>query len=494
MVSWLLLGSLAGALLLGAQAKEEVAAMVPVREPAVAGQFYPGQPDSLRRSVEEFLQRGNEPAPESPDPLALLCPHAGYMYSGGVAAGSYRQVMGKSLDTVIVVSPSHRVPFHGVSIWPRGAYRTPLGLVPVDEERSEALLESSSLIKSFPEAHAGEHALEVQLPFLQVSLAPGWKLVGLVMGSQDPQTAKELAKAIKTAMCGRNFLLVASSDLSHFHSAPSAEEMDRRALRYMEMVDPEGLWAEASRGRVEACGLGPVMTALYLAREEGIGKGELLGYAHSGHVSGDLTRVVGYGAMCWRKQVKGKTEARTRVGVDLGLTQSEKDLLKQIAAQSIVSGLEGKPAPLVEDIPPRLKEPRGAFVTLEKDHRLRGCIGFIQATRQLHETVRDMARAAAFDDPRFPPLRKEEWPKISIEISVLTPLKRIQEVSEIQVGTHGLYVVRGSRRGLLLPQVAAQYGWDREQFLEQTCLKAGLPPDAWKDKKTEIYVFSADVF
>jgi AmmeMemoRadiSam system protein B/AmmeMemoRadiSam system protein A len=472
----------------------EVQAMEPVREPAVAGYFYPRDPDELRTKVEGFLKEAKLLVSDGP-PIAILAPHAGYVYSGPVAGWSYRQVMGQRFETVVVLSPSHRFGFKGISVWPKGSYRTPLGTVPVDEEVCAELMRMTTLIRDIPQAHENEHALEVQIPFLQVALQPGWKLVPLVMGSQDLETAKELSGALKKVLEGRSHLVVASSDLSHFHSAQRAEEMDRKALTFMEGVDPEGLWKEVSRGSVEACGVGPVLTVLCMVREMGVKKGKLLRYNHSGDVSGDRTRVVGYGAMSWGDSMETGKKKEERVGVDLGLSREEKDLLKEIARKSIETALQGLPPPSgPEGLSPKLKEPRGAFVTLQKGHRLRGCIGFIQATKPLHETVKEMARAAAFDDPRFPPLTKEEWPEVDIEISVLTPLERVEDVSKIKVGVHGIYIVKGARRGLLLPQVAVEYGWDRETFLEQTCLKAGLPPDAWKDPKTEIYVFSADVF
>ncbi|MEJ5377741.1 MAG: AmmeMemoRadiSam system protein B [bacterium] len=467
--------------------------MQPVREPAVAGQFYPDQPELLRKQLRAFLGASSPGHLKAP-PMAILAPHAGYIYCGSVAGLSYNQVRGQHLDTVVVLSPSHRVGFRGVSVWPKGSYRTPLGSVQVDEERCDLLMKSSLMIRDLPEAHSREHALEVQVPFLQETLAGGWKLIPLVMGSQDLESAQELAKVLEKVMDGSRFLVVASSDLSHFYPSQVAEKMDRRVLKYMEQVDPEGLWEEVSAGRLEACGIGPILTTLRLVRSAGVKKGEVLGYSHSGEVSGDNSRVVGYGAVCWRKDMKEEKGETAKVGVDLGLTEDEKKLLKDIARQSIATAFEGKAAPEISDVPPRLREPRGAFVTLEKNKRLRGCIGFIQAVKPLYETVRDMARAAAFEDPRFPPLSQEEWPKVEVEISVLTPMQRVTDISQVKVGTHGLYVVRGPRRGLLLPQVATDNGWGLETFLSQTCIKAGLPPDAWKDPQTEIYAFSADVF
>jgi AmmeMemoRadiSam system protein A len=222
-----------------------------------------------------------------------------------------------------------------------------------------------------------------------------------------------------------------------------------------------------------------------------------LHYANSGDVTGDHSSVVGYmAAALWDdlKAIKGKNPQGQRVGVDLGLTPEEKAELLEIARDVVERHCRGDkpPKPVVESS--TLHEPRGAFVTLHKDGKLRGCIGHIRAQKPLIETIIEMAEAAAFRDPRFPPVTSEELGQLQYEISVLTPLRRIKDVEEIQVGIHGIYMKRGGSSGLLLPQVATEWGWDRTTFLEHTCTKAGLPEDAWQDKKTEIYIFSADVF
>lgn len=182
-----------------------------------------------------------------------------------------------------------------------------------------------------------------------------------------------------------------------------------------------------------------------------------------------------------------------KTGIDRGLTAEEKEALLRIARESIRAELEGKTLPKTGE-QGALEEKRGAFVSLKKRGRLRGCIGFIEARKPLARTVEEMAVAAAFQDPRFSPLRREELKDLHLEISVLTPLHRIDDVSEIEVGTHGLYIRKGGRSGLLLPQVATEWRWDRDTFLRETCCKAGLAPDAWRDPETEIYVFAADVF
>ena len=176
------------------------------------------------------------------------------------------------------------------------------------------------------------------------------------------------------------------------------------------------------------------------------------------------------------------------------LTEKEKTTLLDIVKKAITAKFNDKEMPKLTLESQTLKERRGAFVTLKKHGHLRGCIGYIKAVKPLWETVREMAVAAAFHDPRFPSLKLEEVQDLTFEVSVLSPLKRIKNIDEIEVGKHGLYIVRGYNSGLLLPQVAVEYGWDREYFLQETCYKAGLPPQAWKDKETEIYIFSADYF
>ncbi|NWF92876.1 MAG: AmmeMemoRadiSam system protein A [Syntrophaceae bacterium] len=183
-----------------------------------------------------------------------------------------------------------------------------------------------------------------------------------------------------------------------------------------------------------------------------------------------------------------------KVGVDLGLSEEEKKTLHHIAKTVIENMARGRPVPEFSVNAPTLKENRGAFVSIHKKGQLRGCIGYIEGRGPLYKTVEEMAEAAAFRDPRFPPVTEKELKDLNIEISVLTPLRKISDINEIEVGKHGIYIKKGWYSGLLLPQVATENGWDRQTFLEHTCLKAGLPPNAWKDRTTEIYIFSADIF
>ncbi len=471
------------------------AGMKEIREPAVAGMFYPDRPETLNRDVKTYLANAQREK-ISGEVVALISPHAGYMYSGQVAAYAYKLIEGKSYDAVVIVAPSHHSLFKGASIYDRGGFRTPLGVIPVDAELSRKMMEQWKGIQFLPEAHSQEHSLEVQLPFLQVVSKP-FKLVPIVM---EPywrwESCQSLARAIADAVRGRNVLLIASTDLSHFHSYEKAVELDRVVLNDIEKLDPEALDRDLKNDRTEACGGGPVVTVMLAAKALGANQGKVLKYLNSGDVVGDRSRVVGYGAAVFYKTAGGaeKMKEEKRVGVDLGLNAEEKKLLHHIAKTVIENRAKAKPVPEFKVDSAVLNENRGAFVTINKKGQLRGCIGYIEGHGPLYKTIEEMAEAAAFRDPRFNPVKEKELPDLEVEISVLTPLKKITEINEIEVGKHGIYIKKGWYSGLLLPQVATEYGWDRKTFLEHTCQKAGLPMNAWQDKNIEIYIFSADIF
>jgi AmmeMemoRadiSam system protein B/AmmeMemoRadiSam system protein A len=469
--------------------------MKEIREPAVAGAFYPDKPEVLSRDVKKYLENSKKEKIEG-DIVALVSPHAGYMYSGQVAAYAYKLVEGRTFDSVVVVAPSHRALFKGASLYDRGGYRTPLGVVPIDTELSKKMMERRKEIQFLPEAHSQEHSLEVQIPFLQVVLK-SFKLIPIVM---EPywswETCQSVASAIAETVKGKRVLLVASTDLSHFYTYNIAVELDKIFLNHIERFDVEGLNRDLKSNHTEACGGGPVVTIMLAAKMLGANHGKVLKYANSGDVTGDRSRVVGYAAGVFYKTAGGKEKMKEekKVGVDLGLSEEEKKTLHHIAKTVIENKAKGKAVPELKVESPTLKENRGAFVTIHKKGQLRGCIGYIEGHGPLHKTIEEMAEAAAFRDPRFSPVKEKELPELELEISVLTPLKRINDVNEIQVGKHGIYMKKGWFSGLLLPQVATEYGWDRQTFLEHTCQKAGLPSNAWKEKDTEIYIFSADIF
>ena len=460
-----------------------------VRPPAVAGTFYPSDPDDLSAQIKDFLSK----VPRKTVPgtvVALIAPHAGYIYSGQVAAYSYKLLEGKKVDTVIVIAPSHRAHFQGASVYPKGAYQIPLGLIPIDVELAQQLMKQNPIISSLPQAHSEEHSLEVQLPFLKVALGE-FKLLPLVIGSFDFSTCESISESIFKVVKGKNVLVVASSDLSHYKPYNTAVDLDNMVINHVKKFDPQGLYNDISSGSCEACGAGPMIITMLLAKKLGATTSELLHYANSGDVTGDKRGVVGYMSAVFYTSEQEKSK---NTGINLRLSDEEKKTLHRIARAAIESQSKGEPYPAIEITSEKLKEKSGAFVTLHKHGTLRGCIGYIRAQKQLHETIKEMALAAAFQDNRFKSVTKEELKDLEIEISVLTPLKKIDNVEEIQVGTHGIYIIKGYHSGLLLPQVATEYGWDRQTFLEHTCTKAGLSTDVWKEKDTEIYIFSADIF
>jgi AmmeMemoRadiSam system protein B/AmmeMemoRadiSam system protein A len=457
-----------------------------VREPAVAGAFYPGTEQALRDAVSKLLD-AVEPLPLKGRLVGLISPHAGYVYSGQVAAHAYRLVKGVEFDAVIVVAPSHHAYFSGSSVYTQGSYRTPLGLIEIDNELAGAIAGSDETIQFHREAHLSEHSLEVQLPFLQMTV-PNLKLVPIVIGDQSLENCRRLAKAIVSNIKGKHVLLVASTDLSHFHSYDEAVRMDGIVIDHVERYDYEGLAASLAARECEACGGGPTMTVMIAAEELGATRAVFLHYANSGDVTGDRSSVVGYLAAALVEE-----KAEGAVGVDLGLKHEEKKKLLHIARRSFEAKVLGKPIPDFKTDSALLKQKMGAFVTLTKHGQLRGCIGHIRGIEPLYTTVSKMAIAAATEDPRFPQVGPNEIGEIAVEISVLTPFKKIASPDEIQVGRDGLYIEKGYNHGLLLPQVATEYGWDRDEFLQNTCRKAGLPMDAWREG-ADIFIFSAQVF
>jgi AmmeMemoRadiSam system protein B len=266
-----------------------------IREPAVSGTFYPSNPDVLRSDIDGYLSKVS-PVNIPGSIMGLVSPHAGYMYSGQTAAYGYKALSGAQYDTVIVVAPSHHSFFIGTAIYDKGAFRTPLGLVPIDEELSADLMGKDESIHAERRFHQAEHAIEVQLPFLQTVLG-GFKLVPLVMGtSQDPESSRQLADVVYDSIKdrGKRCLIVGSTDLSHYYPYDLAVAMDKAAIELIEAFDVNGLMAELGRGKYEACGAGPMITTMMVCGKLGAGRSKVLNYMNSGDVTGDTSGVVGY--------------------------------------------------------------------------------------------------------------------------------------------------------------------------------------------------------
>ena len=336
----------------------------------------------------------------------------------------------------------------------------------------------------------GEHSLEVELPFLQRVLGD-FKLVPIVMGNQSYDLERALGVALAKLIQGGDTLIVASSDLSHYHPYDDAVRLDHKVLRAIEEWDYLNMSRNFESRTWEACGGGPIVAAMIAAERLGAQQAKILKYANSGDVTGDRSRVVGYGAVALIKEKAGrggKTQA-------FSLGQKEKDELLKIARKSAETAVRARDSVLPNDRGVCVsQQERGAFVTLKEHGQLRGCIGYIAPIKPLYMTVRDVAAHAALRDSRFTPVTTAELGVLEYEVSVLSPLRRVLDVKQIHVGQDGLVILKGDYEGLLLPQVATEQGWDRMTFVEQTCNKAGLPKDAWRDEDTDIFAFTAIVF
>ena len=472
-------------------AKGEGGEMDNVRKAVIAGTWYPGDPAQLKADIERYLGSARVTDIDG-KVIGIVAPHAGYVYSGQVAACAYRVAQGNKFDAVILIGPSHRAHFRGASIYNGEGYETPLGVMPVDSTLAgEIVSYSNGTVSLVPDDRSPENSLEIQVPFLQMILGD-IPFVPVLMGTQDMDTCRVLADAIIKAVGDKRVLVIASSDFSHYHGYDKAVEMDSVALGHIEKMDIEGFLRSLESGRCEACGAGAVIVTMMAARAMGADRGKVLEYMNSGDVTGDKSGVVGYAAVVFYEEAGDSMKEREIAGDEL--TKQEKELLLRIARKSIESGFAGGETPHFNIESSTLEKKMGAFVTLRKQGRLRGCIGLIEGKKPLYETVEEMAQAAAFKDPRFRPVKEDEFDGLDIEISALTPLRQIEDVSEIEVGRHGIYIVKGFHSGLLLPQVASEYNWDRDTFLRETCAKAGLQQDAWKDKDTKIFIFSASVF
>jgi AmmeMemoRadiSam system protein B/AmmeMemoRadiSam system protein A len=461
-----------------------------LKKPNVSGQFYPGRPEELGRFIDEAESRAGSVAQDKKVEM-VVSPHAGYVYSGWVAAYGYKAIAKNKYSTVVIIGPSHFHGFNGVAAWPKGKFETPLDTVAIDEDFAAQLMKKDADVQELPDVFTPEHSLEVQLPFLQKDFKD-FKIVPLLMGYPDFEVTRKLAAALNDLVGKReDVLVVISTDLSHYHPYDVAVQMDKYATDSMLAGDIRSIWNEnLTREKMEMCGFTAVVVGLQYAQLRNLKSVELLRYANSGDATGDKSRVVGYSSLIFYKNEKVSSPS----GIT-ALNKDQKRSLLQMARQTVEAFVKDKKTLDVRSTDPRLAEQEGAFVTLTKHADLRGCIGNIVGDQPLFKTIRDMAIAAASQDPRFPPVKSDELADLEFEISVLSKPQKISDPKQIKLGTHGVIVSRGFNRGVFLPQVATETGWDLERFMGELCSqKAGLPADCWHDPKTTIEIFTADVF
>jgi hypothetical protein len=468
-----------------------------IRQPGVAGGFYPADPKALTAMMDDLLAHASPPPIKDPI-LAVVAPHAGYQYSGPVAAYTYAALRGRKFSRVVVIAPSHFEAFDFTSIFDGDAYATPLGTIPVDKAFAGQLAKMSSTMRLSSQGHTpppgaehAEHALEVELPWLQHVLGD-FQLVPIVMGDQSYDSSRALGVALAKMIQGSSdTLIVASSDLSHYHPYDDAVKIDHKTLNALQAWDYFSMSRNFETRVWEACGGAPIVAAMIAAERMGANQALLLKYANSGDTTGDHSQgVVGYSA--WALV---KTQSQRGAEPPFSLSAHEKSELLALARKSVDYAVkEKKPYEPAADWSDSLSQERGAFVTLKKSGELRGCIGYTSAVKPLYMTVRDTATLAALRDSRFPPVSAAELSQLDYEISVLSPLRRVRDIRDIKVGEDGLLMKNETYEGLLLPQVPVEQQWNRQTFLEETCAKAGMPSGCWKDENTDIFMFTAVVF
>ncbi|HLG29789.1 MAG TPA: AmmeMemoRadiSam system protein A, partial [Candidatus Brocadiales bacterium] len=413
-----------------------------------------------------------------------------------------------------MLAPSHYGGFKGVSILHVTHYLTPLGLVEVDRDVCDKLLKETSLFGSYPEADKHEHSLETQLPFLQMTLKD-FKLVPLLIGYLSNEDIQKVAECIKPLIT-EDTLLIASSDFTHFGPrfdyvpfrndvAANIKKLDYGAFDKILAVDADGFLKYRAETDITACGYLPIGLLLKLLPTNS--KGMLLNYDTSGRQTGDFSNSVSYGSIVFIKPAVGAgfkpAPAMLKTGklpnpneAEKKMDEKAKKTLLEIARKTVEASINNDPLPEFEVTDPAIQGKQGAFVTLRNHGRLRGCIGRFISDIPLYKVVSEMALAAATQDPRFrfDPITASELKDIDIEISILSPLEKTDNPLNIELGKHGIYIKKGFRSGCFLPQVATETGWGKEEFLSQCCYgKAGLPPDAWKDPKTSVFVFTAEI-
>ena len=462
-------------------------------ESNLAGTWYPAGRDALESEVRRMLASEAEPAAGGDPVVGLIEPHAGFAYSGQVAAAGFRLVKGGRYHRVILIGPSHHDYFEGAVVPDATGYDTPLGTVPLDTEALGALAGMAGF-RSGNTAFIKEHCLEIELPFLQAALQPGWKLVPVLLGHDMPDDlAVKIAAGLKR-FSGSGTLLVASSDFTHygrnFRYVPFKDDLKERlydldggAVSRIVAGDRAGLRSYVTRTGATICGRNAIDILMRLL--PGSAQGELLRYDTSGNMTSDWSHSVSYAAIAFRAP-------------EDALRPQDRRWLLNLARASIRSALEGTepPAGPPEDGPAILRAGRATFVTLKVPgpggYRLRGCIGNLTASRPLHRSVSDNACKSAFSDPRYEPLDSGELDRVRIEISVLSPMQPVDDPDKIEPGRDGVQLVSDHRTAVFLPQVATEQGWDRTALLENLSLKAGLERGAWK--RSRLSVFQAVAF
>jgi AmmeMemoRadiSam system protein B/AmmeMemoRadiSam system protein A len=472
-----------------------------VLKSTLAGTWYKGDPSALRADLAGYFEKAQvEP---QKDVVALILPHAGYEYSGPTAAWGVKS-LGRSYRRVVIIGPTHRLPMEDMFSVPRAThYETPLGRVPLDVEFIDKLLKYP-LFQTVPGAFEQEHSVQIEVPLLQYKLGE-FGLVPIVAGQCSAETCAK-AGEILASLVDADTLVVASSDFTHYGQrfdyvpfkqdiAEGLRKLDMGACEFIRKLDAKGLLDYRDSTGATICGCVPV--AVLLAALGKDTRAEVVRYTTSGELTGDYSNSVSYVAAVFQGAWSGSAAPPALAANPDVLSAEDKKQLLSLARQAIRYALDNEKVPGPADLnftaSESMKPPRGAFVTLKKNGQLRGCIGDIFPQRPLYKSVIGNAIYAAFADRRFRQLQKEEYDQIKIEISALTMPKPVASYRDIRIGIDGMVLRKAGRSAVFLPQVAPEQGWDLDTTLENLSIKAGLPPDAWKEGASFL-VFQAEVF
>lgn len=468
------------------------------RPSALAGGWYPADPAVLGETLDQLLDSASA-RPVTGTIRALIVPHAGYRFSGPTAAAAFSLVRGGDYDRVIVLAPSHRAAFHGLSIADVDAYETPIGPVPLDTAAIRKLRQSP-LVTSVAEAHVAEHAIEIELPLLQWALKSGWRLVPILVGNLAPEDYAAAADLLRP-LADQHTLIIASSDFTHqgprfgYQPFPADDELpqhvrtlDDGAIERILAMDGAGLLAYRERTGITMCGIRPVAVLLDLLTPGA--EVQRVAYATSGEITGDWGNSVSYAALAVTAPAPlSEKGAPSEAHADSqGLSEQAMRRLHGLAKLGVDRATLGRSEvpdaeilSAVDGLPPELQRHAGAFVTLWKNGELRGCIGHVPNDVPVYEAVLQSGVNAARNDRRFRPVQPDELADLELEVSVLTPPRPIDSIDAFEPGKHGITIRKDGHYAIYLPEVAPQMGWDRETTLSHLARKAGLPADAWRE-------------
>ncbi len=457
------------------------------RKPAVAGKFYSENPEQLYNEINIFFKNAK---PRQNNTLAVISPHAGYVFSGQICASAINQINpNKKYENIFLIGTSHIKSINGAAVYIAGDYIIPGASIKVNSDLGKILTEENSFFVIDDEAHKKEHSLETQLPFLYHHLKNDFQIVPIIIGTSDTNIIKKIAEVLKKYFNEKN-LFVISTDFSHYPNYKDAKNIDSVTAESILLNNSKAFINQLNTNEnlnipklaTSICGWSSVLALLYITENKKDINYNLIEYQNSGDVKyGDKNGVVGYFAISISKKN------------NFSLDEKDKNILLRLARETLINSLNNIKTSTNFDFSETLKTKTGAFVTLKNNGKLRGCVGQFLPNIPLFKVVQEMSVSAAKYDTRFSPVTIDELYEIEIEISVLSPLQKISDISKIEIGKDGIYIIKNGKSGTLLPQVAVEQNWNSMQFVEYCSqYKTGIGKDGWKN--AELFIYQAIVF